>query len=533
MRILLDGHARAHSVGHGVRWVGVVSALSFLAWLPTIAGTQAHPSAAIITLKTQIDDIAAESVRRRVDAALADGARTIVFEMDTPGGLVTSALNICRLIKNLPADVDTVAWVNHQAFSAGAMISVACRRIVMSRSSSLGDCAPIMINPVGGLEELGEAERAKAEGPVLQEFRDSAARNGHDALLCRAMVAVGQEVWWVEPAEGGARRFVGRDEKERLLANEAGVKPWRLVASYKDPLSGSEIAVEQPVDGDKALLTLSQSEAVAFGLASAIASDAAELAKVLNLARAPLYLDINAWDSFVQWLNGPLVRGVLFMIVLIGAYMEFQAPGLILPGATAGVALVIFLAAPYAAGLADVWTIMVLILGATLLAIEVFVIPGFGIVGLTGIALMLVALVGTFVPAEPGAPPFSWPQLPGTWDRLLEGVKVLTISTLVAAAGIVLLLRYLPDTWLGRRLILATPDAAELALPDVVPPAAREGQIGLVTADLRPGGQARFGSDVVDVQSQGEYVPAGRRVQVLRREGMNVIVRVLDEAPHA
>lgn len=533
MRIFVDPLARVHTVGQGVRWIGIVCAVAFVAWLPGIADSRGAPRSAIITIKSQITDITAESVRRRLDAALADGARTIIFEMDTPGGLVTSALTICRSIKNLPADVDTVAWVNHQAFSAGAMISVACRRIVMSRASSIGDCAPIMINPAGGLEELGDAERAKAESPVLQEFRDSAARNGYDALLCRAMVAVGQEVWWVEEPDTQERRFVSPAEKQRLLAGENGAKPWRLVTNYKDPLSGADVPLEQPVDGEKSLLTLSQSEAVAFGFAKAIASDASELAQVLNLPRLPMYLDVTVWETFVEWLNSPLVRGVLFMLVVVGAYMEFQHPGLILPGVTAGVALLIFLAAPYAAGLANVWTLVVLIVGAVLLAIEIFVIPGFGIVGLTGIVLILLALVGTFVPSEPGAPPFSWPQLPGTWDKLFEGIKVMTISTLVAVAGIVLLLRYLPDTWLGRRLMLATPDAAELALPDVVPAAVREGQVGIVTADLRPGGQARFGDDIVDVQSQGEYVSAGRHVQVLRREGMNVIVRPMDEGCQA
>ncbi len=496
------------------------------------AETVTPRKAAIVPVHGMIDDVLRRSIQRRLDEARAEGVDLIVFEMNTKGGLVTSALDIAKLIKKLPAEgIRTVAWVNDQAYSAGALISVAAQRIVVAPGASIGDCAPIMVSPAGGLESLGEAERAKAESPILQSFRDSAVRNGYDPLLCRAMVAVGTEVWWVENTETGRRRFVNGAEKKRLIDEPpAEQRAWRLVATYADPYNGTEVAARNPVDAGDELLTLSDAEALAYGLASGWAANRSQLTEVLGLAAAPATLEITGWERFAQWLNGPMVRGILFVIVLMGAYIEFHSPGLILPGVVALIALGIFLGAPYVAGLASVWTIILLIAGLALLGFEIFVLPGFGVAGILGVLLILVAFVASFVPAEPGAPAFSWPTLEATWAAIRTGIIVMSSSLVISVAGIALLARFLPTLPLGRGLVLeSVGDADALAVPDPHPDVALEGDIGIVTGDLRPGGQARFGQHVVDVHSQGEYVEAGRRVQVLRREGLRIIVRPLPD----
>jgi membrane-bound serine protease (ClpP class) len=496
--------------------------------------TQPASKAVVIPIEGVIDDVLRRSIERRLDEARADGVDLVVFEMDTPGGLVTSALDISKLIKKLPDEgIRTVAWVNDEAYSAGALISVAAQQILMSSSASIGDCAPIMVSPVGGMTELGETERAKAESPILQEFRDSAIRNDYDPLLCRAMVSVGVEVWWIEHIETGERKFVDADKKNELINDEnAEQREWRVVETYTDPRTGKDVPAKVPTDQEGELLTLSESEALVYGFASGIATDLEELAERLGLSNAIERAEINGWEKFAMWLNSPLVRGILFIIMLLGAYIEFQSPGLIVPGVTALIALAIFLGAPYAAGLADIWTILVLVIGLALLAVEIFLIPGFGIAGVCGIVLIVFALLGSFVPAEPGAPRFSWPDLQGTWQALETGIIVLASSVIIAVTGIALLARYLPSMPIGRRLVLANPEHAEtLAISDPHPDIALVGDVGIVTGDLRPGGQARFGQTVVDVQSQGEYVDAGRRVQVIAHEGPKVVVRPLpDEA---
>ena len=540
MSACLDSHLRPRR-NRGRMLAALAGVVVLLVSLPLVADTPQRPGrAVVIPISGEISDIMKGSIDRRLNLARRDGAKTVIFEMNTPGGLVTSALDICRTIKKLgDEDIRTVAWVNDDAYSAGAMISVACNQILMSSTSHIGDCAPIMIVPGAGLQEMAPAERAKAESPVLAEFRESAVRNDYDQLLLRSMVTVGQEVWWVENVQTGERRFVDADGKTELLGDkplfgdEKNGGEWRLVATYHDSLSGKDVPAKQPVDSANELLTIDQREAVAYGLATGIARDLDAVTELLGLSSPPTYLEITGWEKFVMWLNSPLVRGILFVIVLLGAYIEFQSPGLILPGAAAGVALVIFLAAPYAAGLADVWTFVLLGLGIVLLAIELFIIPGFGIVGLLGIVLILISFIGTFVPTEPvpddGGPwwRFAWPSLPGTWDAIKIGIMSLSGSVIVAFVGILLILRYLPQLSIGRHLIPANPQAATVGLAHAELSVALVGEIGVVTGDLRPAGQARFGQEIVDVVSQGEYVEAGKHVQVLRHEGMNVVVRVL------
>lgn len=526
--------------------VFAVASLCAVGWLagPLWGGDEAGGPrrGAIIPIHGEIDDIMTRSLQRRIDEARQAGVNLLIFDMDTPGGLVTSALDICRLIKGLPPEIRTVAWVHPQAYSAGAMISLACDEIVMSRSSAIGDCAPIMLGPTGPAGEFSDRLAAKVESPILQEFRDSAQKNGYDLLLARAMVKWEVEVWWIENPATGQRRFIETAEKEQMEqagtlitgspASQPSGKtkpgPWRLVESYIDPVTGSPHRVEQPVDRADALLTLSQSDAVAFGFARAIVPDVTALAETLELTGTPMNLAISGWEYFARWLNSPLVRGILFVIMLAGAYIEFHSPGLVAPGVTAVVALIIFLGAPYAAGLADVWTLVTLVIGLLLLAIEILVLPGFGVAGILGLLLIAAAFIGTFVPAEPGSAPYSLPTLPGTWDMLKTGIIVMASSTLVAIIGIVLIAKHLPYSPLTSRMVLANPEQTDVvSVGDPSPDTAYVGDIGVVTGDLRPGGQARFGQRVVDVQSQGEYVEAGTRVQVLEHDGMKIVVRPL------
>jgi membrane-bound serine protease (ClpP class) len=521
---------RRRGLGY-VCWLGAAALLITLWPAPRPALSSGNGArAAIVPIHGMISDIMRDSVQRRIELARRDGAHILIFELKTPGGMVTSALDICSLIKGLPDEVRTVAWVNDQALSAGAMIALACDEIIMSKSSRMGDCAPIMVNPVGALEGLAGAERAKIESPILQEFRDSAARNGYDQLLVRAMVTVDTEVWWIENLENTQREFVTPAEKARRIDDvPADQRQWRLVTHLRDA-GGREIPVEQPIDREDSLLTISQAEAYAFGLARGIASSTAELQQLLALPAPPAYFEISGWESFAGWLNSPLVRGILFVIFLVGGYIEFQHPGLILPGVTAAIALVIFLAAPYAAGLAGTWTMIVLALGILLVLVEVFLIPGHGISGLIGVALVLLAFLGTFVPPEPATPGWGppWLTLQATWDALRMGIIVLASGMIVSVVGLMFLLRFLPQTRVARGLVALNPAGAAVVLADPFA-TCQVGDVGVVTGDLRPAGQARFGQEIVEVQSQGRYVEAGRRVQVIRREGSAVIVRPIED----
>lgn len=500
---------------------------------------------AIIRIEGEISDVTTESVRRRVDAAREQGAKVIVFEMDTPGGAVGSALDICDLIKNL-TDIHTIAWVHTDAYSAGSMISLACDEIVMSPASTLGDCGVILGGPTGP-QEVPEELRAKAESPVIEQFRDSASRHGYDPLLCESMVVKELVVYWVENSVTGERRFVDEATKKQLLGEGDGFFPtaaasnaeappsdWRLVESYRDPVpdrSGkhAEVRVTQPVVKATELLTMSQSRAYAFGFSKGIVANAHELAERYQVKPDWLRLESNWSENLTGWLTSMPVRIFLLVIILLGAYVEFHTPGVGVPGLVALIALAIFVGAPYLSGLANVWEIAILLIGFALLAVEIFVIPGFGVAGISGIICIVIGLLATFIPDEPGRKfPIYWPQFQPGLEGLQTGIIVLAAGASAGVVAMILFSRVMPRIrWLQAAIPLnPLPTSAQIPV-DPYRGYARVGDVGSTASPLRPAGKARFGTELVDVITRGEYVEVAADVEVVERIGNRIVVQAV------
>src|SRR6266480_4812955 len=196
----------------------------------------ASSDAAVVVLKGEIDNYSRDTLFRRFDEARAIGAKTVILQIDTYGGLVSAALEISHFLKQ-QTDLHTVAFIQNKAYSAGALIALACDEIVMQPQSVIGDCAPIMYRSDGTLDSLAPTERAKAESPILADFRDSAQRNGYDPLLAEAMVSVDRVVHYVQ-SKSGERKFVNDVDYTKLIGDA-----WM-------PVDG----VPNPVDDGKELL---------------------------------------------------------------------------------------------------------------------------------------------------------------------------------------------------------------------------------------------------------------------------------------
>src|SRR5262245_41738487 len=207
----------------GMRFATTVFVCLVLAAGGARAETTTAPSskAVVVILRGTIDEVNKASLVQRVIEARSLGADTIILQINTYGGLVTSGLDISRFLKRQD-DLHVIAFVNEKAISAGAMIALAADEIVMEPAALLGDSAPIAIAPGGSsATTMGDTERAKAESPILEDFRASALRNGYDPLLAEAMVALGRTVHWVENEATGLRRFVDAEEFKRLTELKA------------------------------------------------------------------------------------------------------------------------------------------------------------------------------------------------------------------------------------------------------------------------------------------------------------------------
>ncbi len=513
--------------------------------------------AVVISLQGEITDVMVESLRRRINQAQQEGASTIVFDMDTPGGLVTSSIAIADMIRNL-SDVKTVAWVNPNAHSGGSIVAVACDEIVMARSSRIGDSQVITMEGA-----VPEDMQAKAYTPVLADFRASARLNGYSQVLSEAFVLPDREVWWIEHKLTGDRKFVFAEDKIKLVGGEASprsskandasdedvkdeekTKPvsppeptrapesygWQLVETYYDAVMEKDVDTIQPVVRNDQLLEMSAGEAQAYGFSKDVVANEKELRTrydIVDLTRL-----VPTWsESLAYWLTSIYVRGFLMMIIMLGAYVEFHTPGVGVPGLVALVCLSVFVGAPYLTGLANVWEIVFIGAGIILMAVEIFVIPGFGVAGIMGIFLLLVGLLATFVPDEPGRLiPLYIPELPSTMKWVSRGIITMVASTLASLIGVVILQKYLPRVPVFNRLIPDNPMPSEVQVQDAYRGAARVGDIGMTESPLRPAGKARFGGMVVDVVAQGDFVESGIKVRVVERRGNHVVVNPIDES---
>ncbi len=530
--------------------IGLLALLSVPAWMhgapsasaPASAPSAGYDRAVIIPINDDmITDVTRDSLRRRVAKAREMNADLIVFELDTPGGLVSSAMDICNDIKDL-SDIRTVAWVRPQALSAGAMIAVSCNEIIMAEAGQIGDCAPIMMSPVG-VEEMPDTIQSKIESPILTMFRDAAHRNGYDPLLSEAMVKIGVEIYWIENTQTGKRKFVTAEDKAKLVGGDEGAglldgltklgkkeASWRLVETFPfvHPETGEPVPVQQPIVKPKALLTLTGNEAVAFGFANAIVDTVDQLRTRYGIAAAEVPVLSFDWsEKLTSWLTSPEFRGLLMVLLLMGAYMEFNTPGLGVPGAVALICLVLLLGAPYLTGLASVWEVVAVAAGIVLVAVEVFVIPGFGIAGILGVLLVMLGLLGTFVPAEPG--PIHIPRLDSTWEFLQTGMTTMIGAGVVSLVGLWLLAKYLPQMPVAGRMVLDSETvqmqnrAAGAPVIDRAP--VPVGSRGVTQTVLRPAGKALIDGQRVDVVTEGDMIDEGAEIEVVRVDGNRVVVR--------
>lgn len=519
---------------------------------------------AIVPVHGEFDAVLRTSVQRRIGEAAARGADAVVLELDTPGGDMYATLELCLWLKDR-APVPVWAWVRPKAYSAGAIIALACRGILVSPGAAFGDAAPIAAIPGLGLQPLPVAERAKLEAPVLSDVVDSARRNGYDETVVRAFVSAPDEVWMLERTEGGERIFVGRteyrdafgadppvtrgggaparaavegdapmlalvdrsmragrrgadgpstpDERDAMV-EEQQVRP--PVRARLAPQDAAGWAVVAQVDGAEELLVVQAQEAAAFGLAQRTVADERELGAWFG-ATTIERLDEHAGDALVRFLTSWPVRIVLVILLLGGFLLEMMAPGVSWPGITAAIAFALLVGAPALAGVAEWWPFLVVLAGIGLVLVEVFLVPGIGVAGVLGVACVLVGLVGSFLGA-----PLDTPQ--GRSD-LATGIGTVAGGLIVAIGAAWVLLRVVPQSRVVRGITLqATAGGAPVAEAPRDPALPARGARGRALTPLRPSGKAEFAGQIHDVQAVGAMVEAGAEVTVVRASGYSIEV---------
>jgi membrane-bound serine protease (ClpP class) len=473
----------------------------------------------VIPIRGEINNGMYEALRLKAIRCRSAGAELVIFDMDTLGGLVGAAINITRLIKQDLRDIYTVCFVRTKAISAGAMIAVACDEIIMTPVASLGDCAPLI--PGGKLEGV---EREKSESFIRTEFVQSAELNGYSEALAQCMVSWDLEAWLIRNKKTRQLRYVLRNEWQGRVDIPKGVATGPAV-----PEADWELL--RVVVPEGRLLTMTSTQAEEYGLAAELLDAPAgrpyeELRRRYNVTEPPVVLEMTWSERMVAFLTTPTVLGILMTIGMLCIYMEISSPGFGIPGAIGIACFALLFGSRFLVGLANWWEIAMFLLGIVLLGVEVFVTPGFGVAGIGGILCMLIALVAMLVPNAPDELPI--PQVEMDWTLLEHGVLTLFASILLAIFGAALLARHLHRVPVAGKLILTgpkiEPEASGPSTEDAPIRHIRPGDIGVVHNICRPVGVVRFGEDLVDAVTDGQFIPAGKSVKVLKNEGNRVLV---------
>jgi len=432
--------------------------LMFLAVMHGMSWSEPQrPTVYLAKIDGTIDPGLAPYVQRVLQQAQDDKAVAVVLQINTFGGQLDAAVKIRDALIKSP--VNSIAFVDSRAISAGALISLAATSIVMAPDGTLGAATPVLSD---GSQVQTASE--KTISYVRKEFGATAQFRHRDPTIAEAMV-----------------------DPDVVIA---GLSP-----------KGK-------------LLTLTTQEALELGIADFQASTLEQALTEAGIGNARIIETETNWaEELIRFLTNPVISSLLITIAMVGILVEIRTPGLGLAGFIGLAALGLFMGSHWLVELAGLEELLLLAGGIALLLLEIFVIPGFGIAGVLGALAMLAALLLTLT--GEGA----------SWQALLQAATQIALALVAAIAISLLLLRFLPRTAVGRKLVLQT--GLDAASGFTSAPASDHellGQTGVATTPLRPAGMANIGGRRIDVVSRGEFIEPGTTVKVVNVEGNRIVV---------
>ena len=462
----------------------------------------------VIPIHGEINPSLMVFLRRSVDRASEAGASHIIFDIDTFGGRVDSALQITTIIGSLD-EIRTIAFVPVRAegtavsWSAGALIAFATDAIYMAPGTSMGSAAPVIQGPEGA-----QAADEKTVSAVRTQMAALAEKNGYPVGVAQAMVDFDVEL--VELVIDGESTVVTAGEKEMVRS--------RAVAA------GSTVETGRTVSEAGKLLSLTAGEMERYGVSSGTVNSLAALLAALDLSdRAVVELEPTSADELVSVLTGAGLTSLLILIGLIAIFAEVTSPGFGVPGAVGILCFAVIFITNGLLGRVGSAELLLFLLGTILLGLEILVIPGFGIAGISGIALIATSLVlslQTFV-----IPTFEW-----EWQAFHRNVLIVVGNIVGALVGFGILAHFVPRFGFFSRLVLAESQASTAGY--TVQESSLEqlylSRTGTAVTTLRPSGKAEFDDETLVVESDGEYIAAGTRVEITSVNGNRIVVRRVD-----
>ena len=428
-------------------------------------------------IKQEIAPAVWHQTKKVFENAEAMDADLILIHMNTYGGTVVDADSIRTRILNSPIPV--WVFIDNNAASAGALISIACDSIFMRPGANIG--AATVVN------QSGEKSPYKYQSYLRSIMRATAQSHGADTIFTENDTII---KWFRDP----------------ILA---------------EAMVDEDVYVAGIIDTGK-ILTFTAVEAMKNGFCEGMAENIEDLLRQANIENYTIEeFQPTGIDVIIGFLTNPIVSGLLIMAIVGGIYFEMQSPGIGFPLIIAGIAAIAYFAPLYLEGLAQNWEIIIFVVGLVLIAVELFVIPGFGIAGISGITLSVSGLVLSLV---------------DNVNFNFEGVDSSAFFVAVLTVTIALFGGFTLSIWLGQKIFTAQKGPfRKFSLQSIQ--TTTEGYIGVNTHQrdmvgkeaiaqtvLRPSGKVIIDGEIWDALSEDGFIDRNTAVQIIKQEATQLYV---------
>ena len=442
-----------------------------------IQPVQSQISVYRIDIKKDIDRTTQLYVSRGLNEARSLGADVILLHLNTYGGLVDSADSIRTAILYSPIPVHV--FIDNNAASAGALISLACKQIYMRRGASIGAATVV--------SQTGEQVPDKYQSYMRSMMRATAEAHGKDTII------------------------QGRDTTYR----------WKRDPLIAEAMVDNRIVIPNVIDSSRTL-TFTAEEAMKWGFCDGIAESIDEvITRFLGYESYTLTAFRPTWlHNLLGFLMNPVFQSILILIIIGGIYFELQTPGVGFPLAAAITAAVLYFSPLYIEGLAQNWEILLFVIGVILVVIEIFVIPGFGVIGIGGIALMIIGLVLSLL----NNVDFDFQGVSGTDTG--RAVMIVLAGMILGMVSMVWLSNRIGTRGVLRKVALTTDLENTFASPVLT---GLIGRTGTALTVLRPSGKVLVDGEVFDGVSESGFIEKGSNIRVVRFENAQVYVTIMND----
>jgi membrane-bound serine protease (ClpP class) len=454
-----------------------------------------------IQIDGPLDTVKKSYLTRRIEQARQEQVNLVLFQINSAGGLDTAADGIADTIAGIK-DMKTVAFLDDRALGVASLVALACNDIVFRKGARMGDVRQLVTGRQGQIQELSELQVKS----LARRAAHLAEQKGHPVAVAVAMVDPDAVIVEAKDARTGAVGFVLRSQVE--------AEPDR----YLNPQVRKEAGQ---------VLTVTDDDAAAFGLGQVVGG-IEDFKGIYGLRGKVIRVDGPTWvDSLVTILTDPFVSWLLLFVGLFMLVLELKLPGIGLPAITSALSFLLFFWSHYLSGTADQLEIILFLVGLVCLALELFVFPGFGVFGMSGVLLILTSIVMA-------SHTFIWPTQEYEYRELGYTLIQVTVAMIAVGGGAVVFARYFPSLPLFNRLVLKAEPWTGAGLEDPTEKPSTEGydslaflvgETGRTTTVLRPTGKARFGELLIDVTADGFFIEPDSLVEVVDVHGARVIVK--------